>query len=100
MPPQRRAIHTPLTRGCLAWPRRAACLFDIRLGFQNITDVDAPRVTKEGGGYGLARQLVRPPLPTMAIVCPLPNMAGKRAIEEAGLSMGRKVEVILTPLGL
>lgn len=52
---------------------KRTCLFDLRLGFQNINDPDAPRVTKEGG---------------------------KKLIEDAGAAMGRKIEVILTPLGL
>lgn len=46
-------------------------LFDIRLGFQNIGEPEGARVTKEGG---------------------------KAAIQEAGLTLGRKVECILAPL--
>jgi Ran GTPase-activating protein (RanGAP) involved in mRNA processing and transport len=46
-------------------------LFDIRLGFQNISDPAGPRVTKEGG---------------------------KAAITAAGATLGRKVECILAPL--
>ena len=46
-------------------------LFDIRLGFQNISEADGPRVTKEGG---------------------------KAAIQAAGATLGRKVECILAPL--
>jgi len=46
-------------------------LFDVRLGFQNISEPMGERVTKEGG---------------------------KRAIEEAGKTLGRKVECILAPL--
>jgi len=46
-------------------------LFDIRLGFQNISEPLGPRVTKEGG---------------------------KAAIESAGKTLGRKVECILAPL--
>lgn len=52
---------------------KRTALYDIRLGFQSIHDEDAPKVTKEGG---------------------------KKAIEDAGAAMGRKVEVILTPLGV
>lgn len=46
-------------------------LFDIRLGFQNISEPMADRVSKEGG---------------------------KAAIEAAGLTLGRKVHCILAPL--
>lgn len=46
-------------------------LFDIRLGFQNISEPMGDRVTKEGG---------------------------KAAIEAAGKTLGRKVECVLAPL--
>jgi len=46
-------------------------LYDIRLGYQNIHDPLAARVTKEGG---------------------------KAAIEAAGATLGRKVEGIIHPL--
>ena len=46
-------------------------LYDIRLGFQNISDPMGARVTKEGG---------------------------KAAIQAAGATLGRKVECILAPL--
>ena len=46
-------------------------LFDIRLGFQNISDPAGARVTKEGG---------------------------KAAIQEAGMTLGRKVECVLAPM--
>lgn len=46
-------------------------LFDIRLGFQNISEPMGPRVTKEGG---------------------------KAAIQAAGATLGRKVECVLAPL--
>lgn len=46
-------------------------LYDIRLGFQNVDQPTGPRVTKAGG---------------------------KAAIEAAGLTLGRKVECVLTPL--
>lgn len=48
-------------------------LYDIRLGFQNMEDPEAPRISKEGG---------------------------KAAIESAGERMGRKVFVVLHPLNM
>ncbi len=52
---------------------KRTALYDLRLGFQNIRDVDAPRVTKEGGA---------------------------KALEDAGAEGGRRVYVQLTPLGV